>query len=611
MEIIDLGENGDGFSDLVYMLYHRALKKIDDEGEDTPPDESEDPMWSSLMVKNERVFIAFMDFLSGMLKGGRLLNPERRVPRSWDYFLKIVVPAQAGIWKEIDPRSGRVMHVLDTTPETLNEAYLQENFDSKERAKIRAHHRDKTNVRTLLIDEEKDLMKRRGFPYSPSYDEYIRFLQNNFSEVNIGETIISFSQILELFIPSPVNADDFKKGHSYIVGRGGSGKSELLKKITEKLGGFCVVVDPHGDLADDICKFKKGYIYRIAPHEKRFVINPFDIQDKSQENRELVAQEITDLIAELVEDSGLSRLMTTVIFPIVYTLLKLPYSDFKMLTDCINPSAGKERLKSLRGLVEVHHRAIWSALEDDTYDTSKQSVFNRLQSLLNYRLIGQTLCGIDDFEDSIARAESGGTLVVSIPIPEIGEAVAVALGKFFMTRMQIWAKRRNNIPVKDRIPVCLIVDEFHNFLSHSTAVTLDQFGRKFRLFMILAHQHIQQITDREIRGSVLANTINKIAGMSNSETRQTLAKEMQIEAEELENLRPGHFVARLGNREAFPFYSRLVKLDRGRKVTYIESENAGELVDGWEGHDTEQNTYASPQTETPKTPRKPTPKFEF
>lgn len=601
----DLEEINEGIPPVLLKIILAVVRHYENEIDDL----EDGMMWAESIQKNREIFLAVMERLSKISKGGLLLNPEKNVPRSWEYFKKIVVPAQAGVWKELD-RAGRVMHVMDSRPTNLDEVDLYENYHSSERAKIRAHHRDTRGTEAGLIQEEKAIMSRRGFPYEAKFPEYIRFLQNNFAEVTLDGVLITFEQVLRLLIPSPIKADEFKKGHTYIVGRTGSGKSELLKKIVEQLGGFCVVIDPHGDLANDICKIRNKYAYRVAPHERRFVVNPFDIEDKSQANRELVAQEITDLIEELVEDSGLSRLMTTVIFPIVYTLLKLPYADFKMLTDCINPSTGKAFLGGLRGLVEPHHKDIWRALEDDTYDTSKQSIFNRLQSLLNYRLIGQTLCGRDDFAEAVARAESGATLVVSLPIPEIGEAVAVALGKFFMTRMQIWAKHRKS----DRIPVCLIVDEFHNFLSHATALTLDQFGRKFKLFMILAHQHIQQITDREIRGSVLGSTINKIGGMSNSDTRQALAKEMQTDPERFENLRPGHFVGRLGNGEAFDFYSRIVKLDRSQKIIYIESDNTDEFIDGWEGMDREQNTYSPNKNDTNvprKTPEKPKPKFDI
>jgi hypothetical protein len=424
-------------------------------------------------------------------------------------------------------------------------------------------------------------LKQAGYPYEDTNEEYERYLSTNCQDMRIFGASVRLEDIKNLFIPLITNRPKFDTAHTYIVGRSGSGKSELIKTIFHLTGKRRIVIDPHGDLARDLAIIANRDAFLIAPHEGRFVINPFDISDKSEANRELVAQEITDLIAELVEDSGLSRLMTTIIFPIVYTLLKTEGADLRTLTECISPKHGGRRLQELRPHVERHHRAIWAELEEDTYDTSKQSIFNRLQSLLNYRLIIDSTTGRDDFADAIKKVEEGGSLIVSLPIPVIGEAVAVTLGRFFMTRLQIWAKRRQTIPERERTPVVLFADEFHNFLSHATAQTLDQFGRKFRLFMVLAHQHIGQITDREVRGSVLANTTNKIAGVSNSETRQTLAKEMLIGAEELEDLAIGNFYGRFGNKTPFRFYASMVKANpREKSAPLWQTKNAGDVATG-------------------------------
>lgn len=540
-------------------------------------------------------------------QGGRMISDRKNAVRSYGYFKKIVVPAVPGVWNEYT-KDGRVMRVLDSRAGELSMQALRELEQDK-----RDRERDIHRGRKLQESDEQRKFKERGFPYSDSYQEYIRFLQNNFESMQLLKGVnLTLENILSILIPYPVGADTLQRGHTYIVGRSGSGKSELIKGLCNRFENKFVLLDPHGDLADEVARLGIAPP-RIVPHERRTVINPFDIQDKSQENRELVAQEITDLVAELVEDSGLSRLMTTIMFPIVYTLLKLPYADFKMLTDCISPTTGKTRLGSIKHLVEPHHLAIWRELESDTYDTSKQSVFNRLQSLLNYRLVMQTICGRDDFSEYVEKPlnERGTGVIVSLPIPTIGETVAVTLGRFFMTRMQIWAKRRQTIPKHERKPVVFFVDEFHNFMSKSTADTLDQYGRKFGLYLVLAHQHLQQISDREIRGSVMANTVNKIAGMSNIETRQAMAREMGIEADELDGLRPGHFVGRFGSEKPFSFYARMVRQARPKPVSYLQTLNGAELVDGWDGFDQEEAHQAT-SGKAVKVPKKGfKPKFDI
>jgi hypothetical protein len=172
--------------------------------------------------------------------------------------------------------------------------------------------------------------------------------------------------------------------------------------------------------------------------------------------------------------------------------------------------------------------------------------------------------------------------------------------------MQIWAKRRQRIPEDERIPVHLFVDEFQNFLSPSTARTLDQFGRKFKLFMILAHQHIGQIDDREIRGSIMANCKNKIAGISDRTTRIAVAHEMGsiVTPEKLEALEQGNWWGRFKEKEAFKFYARRANFAHS-EIRFYPSKNApDEYMDGW--------ATLTP-TKTQNAPHSPviTPKFDI
>jgi energy-coupling factor transporter ATP-binding protein EcfA2 len=569
------------------------------------------------------------------------LPKQRRV--SYNYFKEVILRQTPEVHRWLLRERGEIFY------ETIKAKFIpsekrnhyQFRGDRDAQAQFDEFDRNEAEKHEERITRNKRIMKELGFPYADTYEEYVRFVRNFYLPMTFyfgGKTFeLYIADILSIIVPyrrtKRVLREDIQKGNTYIVGRSGSGKTELLKTVfvavtTSYQASPAIVIDPHGDLADDLCNIE-GYedlTFRVAPHERRFVINPFDTDDKSPENRELVSQEITDLVGELVADSGLSRLMETVMQPIVYTLLKLPYADFSMLVDCINPETGKERLRALRPLVETHHRGIWDMIEGDTYDTSKQSIFNRLQSLLNYRLIKQTLCGRDDFTKAVeeitynkdfadkyhlAKPEhERRAIVFSFPSPTIGETVSDTLGRFVMTRMQIWAKRRQKFPESDRFPVSLIVDEFQNFLSPATAKTLDQFARKFGVPMVLAHQHIAQIDDRKIRGSILTNTKNKIAGMTNADTRQAMKKEAGIDEEALESLKAGHFIAKFDTSSPFPFYARMVKLDRSIRYEYAPSQNTDEIIDGWHGFESERSIPADGGKATPKKTGY-TPKFDL
>lgn len=391
--------------------------------------------------------------------------------------------------------------------------------------------------------------------------------------------------------------------HTYIVGGSGSGKSELIRTIQNLLGSNTVVIDPHGDLAREIGKTA----HNIEPRARRFVINPFDIPDKSPQSREIGAQEISDLLREMIRDVGLSSLMETIAFPVIYTLLSLPYSDFRMFAECMNPNKGKARLKALRPYVDPIHAEIWDELEGDTYDTSKQSLFNRLQGFLNKRAILETVCGKDDFS-AYFDPKTGvtcGNIVLNLS--GLGSDVCETLGRLFMTRLQIWAKNRDRIPEAERTPIFLIVDEFQNFIGEHIAHTLEEYGRKYRLFVTLAHQHVGQVSP-QLRGSIMANMKNKIAGLSDMATRQKVAQEMGITPDDLDKLKAGHFYGRFGVDSAFAFYARQIPHRDGLERVYCVSVNGSEIVNGWDGLDLEQNTYQADQMNESHQDKKATPR---
>lgn len=463
-----------------------------------------------------------------------------------------------------------------------------------------------------LTDKSKEdlrfLLKKIGAPYNKTYYDYVSFLYNTsmikgtdlkkvFGSSDSFINLCHLYRIYQIFVPSPIKPKQFLN-HTHIVGRSGSGKSELLKTIIKQVGESCILIDPHGDIADSLDK--KQNFFKIAPTESRFVINPFDIDDKSIDNRELVAEEIIQLLQEIIQDSNVSVLMKTVSFPIISTLLKLSYADFKMLADCINPISGIEHLEQLTPFVDDHLKHIWKDLKTDTYDTTKRSIFNRLQSFLNKHKIISTVCGYDDFGTTIKRVEQGENLVISLPIPQMGEDVSEVLGRFFMCRMQIWAKRRQSLAEKDRKPVLLIIDECQNFLSEETARTLDQFGRKFGLYMVLAHQHINQIDGKGLKGSILANCKNKIVGYCDESTAKPMGSAIGVSYDEFTKLKKGHFWSLFEDQKPLKFYARLAKFKTiGETINYAQSQNT-EFVDGWElvqmdMKKTTQNTAKTPK----------------
>ena len=77
------------------------------------------------------------------------------------------------------------------------------------------------------------------------------------------------------------------------------------------------------------------------------------------------------------------------------------------------------------------------------------------------------------------------------------------LGSMLVTKFQIDAMSRADIPEEKRKDFYLYVDEFQNFATDSFAVILAE-ARKYKLNLIVANQYISQMSDT-VRGAVFGN----------------------------------------------------------------------------------------------------------
>lgn len=98
--------------------------------------------------------------------------------------------------------------------------------------------------------------------------------------------------------------------HIYMIGKTGSGKSTLLKNLIiqdiHRGEGICVI-DPHGDLAEDILdaipKSRLEHVIYIDPADRENPIgfNPFDFDN--ERDRSLVASSLISAFKNLWSDS--------------------------------------------------------------------------------------------------------------------------------------------------------------------------------------------------------------------------------------------------------------------------------------------------------------------
>ena len=126
--------------------------------------------------------------------------------------------------------------------------------------------------------------------------------------------------------------------------------------------------------------------------------------------------------------------------------------------------------------------------------------------------------------------------IMNLAKGRIGEDNSALLGGMLVTRLQLAAMARVDIPEDQRKDFYLYVDEFQNFATLSFANILSE-ARKYRLNLILAHQYIEQL-EEEVAAAVFGNVGTIVSYRIGATDAQELEKEFApvFTGEDLVNL---------------------------------------------------------------------------
>jgi len=430
------------------------------------------------------------------------------------------------------------------------------------------------DIYSYYIADKQDLMFITS-KYKPDLENYLKFLED-FGMFNLKE-------ILNFFLPVFLKEEYFER-HAYITGMTGSGKSELIKLLVYglsfnkipfktnilqifsknklKKNKSIVVIDPHGDLAEQISKWKEFtnkenfenlvYIDPFLDKEYIPVLNPFDIKDKSETNIDILAQELTKVFQELIKDSKLTLQMETLLNPCISTLLRRKNSTLRDLQRFMNDELNKDLVEEGLNSPNPAHRDFFKyAFYNKTYTPTKQSIFTKIQSLLNSKIFHNLVIGKStiDLEKLINEKK---IIIFNLSKGKLGTDTSEAFGRLIIALLNFIALKRADIPEDRRIRTFLFIDEFQNYISKSIETTLTE-NRKYKLFMVLSQQILGQGMNTQMKNIILSNTFVKFIGMNALNTLKALSNETGIELEKLQNLDKGEFYTKIGNKPAFKF----------------------------------------------------------
>lgn len=330
-----------------------------------------------------------------------------------------------------------------------------------------------------------------------------------------------------------------RRRHLYIIGKSGAGKSVLLANLAKqdiRNGHGVCVVDPHGDLVEDIL----AHIPKDRADDV-IIFNPSDmdrptglnmLEAHTEDQKDFAVQEMISIFYKLFPPEMIGPMFEHNMRNVMLTLM----GDIKDPGTIIDiPRMFTDDAYVKKYLVKVKDpvvRAFWEKEMAKTSDFHKSEMLGYLISKVGRfvenemmrNIMGQQKSGFD-FREVMDKQK---ILLVNLAKGTTGEINAKLLGLIIVAKLQMAAMGRADLPESERKDFYLYIDEFQNFVTDSIATILSE-ARKYRLDLTIAHQYMGQLTDdkgrSEIRDAVLGNVGTIMTGRIGPDDADILVKE--------------------------------------------------------------------------------------
>jgi hypothetical protein len=374
--------------------------------------------------------------------------------------------------------------------------------------------------------------------------------------------------------------------HLYIIGQTGTGKSGTLELLTisdiYSPYGFAVV-DPHGDYAQHVLARippeRAGDVVYFNPADTDYPVafNPMEVLDPKLKMH--TASELIGVLKRMFESWG-PRLE----YILRYSLLALlDYPNATMLDITRMLTDKRFRAEVLKHVSDPVVRAFWqiefTSWNDRFAAEAVAPVLNKVGAFTANPLV-RNIIGQPKSSFSIRQImDEHKILIVNLSRGLIGEDNASLLGSLLVTKIQLGAMSRADIPAEQRQPFYLYVDEFQNFATDSFATILSE-ARKYGLSLTVANQYIAQMS-MAVKDAVFGNVGSMIAFRMSADDARVLTRyfEPKFTEYDLVHMHNRHFVINMTiEGEKVPAFSaitlNLPPLAADQTATIIERSRA-------------------------------------
>ncbi|MDH4358695.1 MAG: type IV secretion system DNA-binding domain-containing protein [Candidatus Berkelbacteria bacterium] len=321
--------------------------------------------------------------------------------------------------------------------------------------------------------------------------------------------------------------------HMYMIGKSGSGKSKLMelmiKNDIEQGHGVCVI-DPHGDLIENILPFvpesrvKDTIYFNPVDEEYPISFNPLEKVDRMY--RQQVASGLIEIFKKTFGANWSPRLEHVLRMTILALLDAPRASVMSILLLLTDREYRQEVIKNIEDQVVKNFWTNEFASWSEKFDSEAiMPVLNKIGQFVSTTVI-RNIVGQEENKINMKDIMDNRKIIfVKLPKGVLNEENTSLLGAMVITKIYQNALARSEVPEHQRVPFYLYVDEFQNFATDTFSNILSE-ARKYKLSLTLAHQYVSQLSDL-IKRTVFGNVGSIVSFRVGPEDALLLAKEFE------------------------------------------------------------------------------------
>ena len=338
--------------------------------------------------------------------------------------------------------------------------------------------------------------------------------------------------------------DDDRTRHQYIIGKSGSGKSALLswmaRQDAQAGAGFCVV-DPHGDLIEDVlCHIPKNRAKDVVVFDPADIERPMGLnllEAKTPEEKDRASLDAMEIFIKLFGNEIFGPRIQHYFRNGCLTLMD-DEDEGATLIDVprlfVDDEFQRYKVSKCRNSVV---RSFWENEIAKTGAREKEEMIPYFSAKFGPFVTNTTMRNVIGQPKSAFNIreimDGGKILLVNLSKGRIGDINAQLLGLIFVNKVNMAALSRADQHASKRRRFYLYVDEFQNFITEAFTTILSE-ARKYELGLIMAHQYIGQLVGKtgayeqastKMRDAVFGNVGTIMSFKIGAEDAEYMAKE--------------------------------------------------------------------------------------